>query len=224
MGRNWISVPIPHTRIRVGRSVSDSELFGTSQKREALPSWVRYEIREHMQKAAKARGETLTNEYCNYKIDKAFALGELDVEGRPTIHASGDNADELARQFIDGAAKWGAVISVEAATQKANEFIREIEADRRRAEIWRAIRVAAIAVAVGVVFYLSLAHAGTCRIYGEGTDTVEPARMDHSSSGTATATGAFMASQTPVLSAIQAKTIGRFMNGMMSDKRTLRSM
>jgi hypothetical protein len=175
MGRNWLSIPIPGTRIRVGRSMSDAELFGTSRRRDALPSWRRFEIREHMQRAAKDRHETLSRERCDYLIDKALALGELDVEGNAIIHAKGADADELARQIIDGAAKWGAVISTESATHEAKRAINRIKAALRAGVIWRAIWVSAVSLAVGVWFYhsLTVAHAGTCRIYGEGTDTVE---------------------------------------------------
>jgi hypothetical protein len=125
MGRNWISVPLGRTRIRLGRSVSDAELFGTAEKR--LPSWMKYEIRENMQKAASARGETLSKEYCNYKIDKAFALGEIDANGNPIVHGRGTNAEEVARDIITKSAEWGAGVSYEEALRTANEGIRRID-------------------------------------------------------------------------------------------------
>jgi hypothetical protein len=64
MGRTWLSVPIGRTGIRIGRSVSDSELRGH------LPSWRRHELRHGLQTAAKARGETLAREDGDYVIDK----------------------------------------------------------------------------------------------------------------------------------------------------------
>jgi hypothetical protein len=125
MGRNWISIPLGRTRIRLGRSVSDAELFGTAEKR--LPSWVKYELREHLQKAAKARGETLTTEYCNYKIDKALALGEIDADGNLIVRGRGSNAEEAAKDIVAKYAAWEIDVPYEQALSTATECIRRID-------------------------------------------------------------------------------------------------
>jgi hypothetical protein len=99
VGRNWLSIPIPGTRIRVGRSMSDAEIFGTAQKREALPS--------------------LPDE------QQAPAAEAPAAEDHPWAR--------IEAWVIFGFAIWGFISMV------------------------------------GCM----LAHAGTCRIYGDGTDTVE---------------------------------------------------
>jgi hypothetical protein len=129
MGRNWISIPLGHTRIRLGRSVSDAELFGTAEKH--LPSWVKYELREHLKKDAAARGETLTKEFLDYKIDKAFAFGEIDVNGDLIVRGCGKNADEAAKDMVSKYAAWGIVVPYERALSIANEGIRRIDNARR---------------------------------------------------------------------------------------------
>jgi hypothetical protein len=139
MPRSWFSFPIPHTRIRVGRSYSDAELFGTSRRREALPAWIKYELRDYLQTAAKERGDnTMTKERADYLIDKAYALGEISGDGL-NIQGCGNNADEIARDIVAKYAVWGIDMPYENALVTANEGIRR--ADRRR-RLWRWRRIA----------------------------------------------------------------------------------
>jgi hypothetical protein len=72
MGRTWLSVPIGFG-IRVGRSISDSEL------RPRMPAWRKWELCHGLIKAAKARGEKMTKDEAAYCVDKAIDIGGVDV-------------------------------------------------------------------------------------------------------------------------------------------------
>jgi hypothetical protein len=73
MGRTWLSVPIGRTGIRIGRSISDSEL------RPHLPAWRKWELVRGLIKAAKAHGEKMTKDEAEYLTNKADDIGGLDV-------------------------------------------------------------------------------------------------------------------------------------------------
>jgi len=144
MGRTWISVPFGRTGIRIGRSISDSEM------RPRLPSWRRFELRRGLQEAAKARGETMTKDEADYCIDKALATGLLDGNGYLNFVAKGFTADELAAQIVEMTTTWGHAVSHEDAMRIAKQAIRKI--DRRR--LWKAMLWAAgttVAVLAGLV-------------------------------------------------------------------------
>jgi hypothetical protein len=73
MGRTWISVALGRTGIRLGRSISDSEL------RPRLPRWRKWELVRGLIKAAKARGEKMTKDEAAYCVEKAIDVGGVDV-------------------------------------------------------------------------------------------------------------------------------------------------
>jgi hypothetical protein len=73
MPRSWISIPILRTGIRIGRSISDSEL------RPRLPRWRKWELCQGLIKAAKARGDKMTKDEAAYCVDKAVDVGGLDI-------------------------------------------------------------------------------------------------------------------------------------------------
>jgi type III secretion system FlhB-like substrate exporter len=144
MGRSWISVPIGHG-IRIGRSIADYEL------RQRMPSWRKYELAMGLRDAAAKRGEPMTWRHAEYIVAKARAMGELDALGQPTINAKGDNAGELARQIVAGAAKWGIEVSHEQALAQAAEAVRK--ADFRRA-LPRWLAFAAVVIALSLLWMI----------------------------------------------------------------------
>jgi hypothetical protein len=80
MPRTWLSVSIGNG-IRLGRSFSDAEFHAR------LPSFRRYELRHGLQKAAEARGETMTREDLDFLIDKALVLGLIDADGNGDLES-----------------------------------------------------------------------------------------------------------------------------------------
>ena len=93
-GRNWISISLGNG-IRIGRSIADPR----------LPSWRRFELRHVLQETAKARGETLTIDDLNYLIDKALAIGLLDVNGNGDLSElmTGTRDEVIAAMIAAGA-------------------------------------------------------------------------------------------------------------------------
>jgi hypothetical protein len=88
-------------------------------------------------------------------IDRAFAHGELDGAGNPTIRVRGADAGELARDIVAKSAAWGITTSHEQALATANETIARIEFKRTCGRI-----AAGIAAAIVVVmFWAMVAHA-----------------------------------------------------------------
>ncbi len=78
--RLWLSGPrLFNGLVRPGISLGREDLL------PRLPSWRRYELRKGLQTAAKARGKPLTDEESNYLIDRALAMGAIDLQRRPKI-------------------------------------------------------------------------------------------------------------------------------------------
>jgi hypothetical protein len=75
-----------------------------------LPSWRRYELRNGLQEAAKARGEPMTHEDADYCIDKALATGAIDSNGDLTFHMRGTR-DEIIDGMMATSKAWGSPLS-----------------------------------------------------------------------------------------------------------------
>ena len=105
--RIWLSGPrILGGLVRPGISLGPEDMRRLGGRPARLPSYRRYELRAGLQEAAKARGDKLTKEDCNYAIDKALATGLLDKDGNLNFIAKGTR-DEMAEQILAAATTWG---------------------------------------------------------------------------------------------------------------------
>jgi len=105
--RIWLSGPrILGGLVRPGISLGPEDMRHLGGRPARLPSYRRYELRAGLQEAAKARGDKLTKEDCNYAIDKALATGLLDKDGNLNFIAKGTR-DEMAEQILAAATTWG---------------------------------------------------------------------------------------------------------------------
>lgn len=119
--RLWLSGPrILNGLVRPGISL------GREDFRPRLPSWRRHELRHGLQEAAKARGEPMTREDCDYAIDKALATGLLDSSGGLNFTAKGFTREEVAAQIVERSTAWGQPVSREDALRMASRGIRHI--------------------------------------------------------------------------------------------------
>ena len=140
MGRNWLSVSLGHG-IRIGRSVADSDF------QPRLPSWRRHELRAGLQAAAKARGEPMNREECDYRIDKALATGELDEAGSLAFLVTGTR-EEIVERAMQTCEEWGLQMTRQQAEDMADAALMAI-GNRRRGK-W------AIVIAIAIVAVLAL--------------------------------------------------------------------
>jgi hypothetical protein len=101
--RIWLSGPrILGGLLRPGISFGREDLQRLSRSRPArLPSWRRYELRHCLQEAAKTRGETMTKEDADYRIDKALSTGRMDKKGALVFSAKDFPANSSRDQLID---------------------------------------------------------------------------------------------------------------------------
>jgi hypothetical protein len=81
LGRTWLSVPIGHSGIRIGRSWAD-------RQPAKIPRWRVYELTEGLLEAAAKRGEKMTRAHARYLVEKARAYNELDGNGYPVFSAA----------------------------------------------------------------------------------------------------------------------------------------
>jgi hypothetical protein len=100
MPRTWLSVPIGRTGIRIGRSISDSEL------RRRLPSWRKWELIHGLMRSAAARGVKMPKDESTYLVERATDTGELDAEGNLNFHARGTR-EQCITGMLATANAWG---------------------------------------------------------------------------------------------------------------------
>lgn len=98
--RTWGSINVGHG-IRVGRSYGPED-FGPPR----LLRYRRYELRQGLMAAAKARGADMDKEEADYLIDKALAVGLLDRNGDLDINVKGSR-DECIDAIVETTAQWG---------------------------------------------------------------------------------------------------------------------
>ncbi len=119
--RLWFSVPrLFNGLVRPGISL------GREDFNPRLPSYRRYELRHGLQEAAKARGEPMSREDCDYAIDRARATGLLDSSGGLNFRATGYTPEEVAAQIIERSTAWGQPVSHDDAVAMGTRGIRRI--------------------------------------------------------------------------------------------------
>ncbi|WOJ89846.1 hypothetical protein RZS28_00585 [Methylocapsa polymorpha] len=138
--RFWLSGPrILHGLVRPGISI------GPEDVRPRLPRWRRYEYRKALKAYAAKRGQHITNEEADYRIDKAHAMGELDAGG-PTLHIKGSR-DEIIAGILDGAEQFGLPMDRTKAEKIADKAI-----NGDKLPLWAAIVLGVIAfVIIGLI-------------------------------------------------------------------------
>jgi hypothetical protein len=148
--RIWLSGPrILGGLLRPGISLNGEDLRRMRGRPARLPKWRRYELRHGLQEAAKARGEKLTKEDCDYAIDKGLATGLLDKNGNLNFVARGSR-EEIVEEILSTAKVWGKDMTYAEAEATADAAIRAIEKNRRDG-IAILIALVAWAVAFGVI-------------------------------------------------------------------------
>jgi hypothetical protein len=102
--RIWLSSPrILGGLVRPGVSFGREDgLRMLGHRRPArLPRWRRYELRHCLQEAAKARGEKMTKEEADYRIDKGLSTGRIDKDGTLVFTAKDFPANSSREQLIE---------------------------------------------------------------------------------------------------------------------------
>jgi hypothetical protein len=111
--------------------------------RPRLSSYRRDELRKGLQEAAKARGEPMTKEDVDYRIDKALATGVLDSAGDFNFIARG-NREEIIAEILQMGATWNMPMPRDEAERLTNQAVRGNKL-RRRSRIFWTIALVAIA-------------------------------------------------------------------------------
>ena len=137
--RIWLSGPrILHGLVRPGISL------GREDWSPRLPSYRRYELRHGLQEAAKARGETMTEEDADYCIDKALVTGLLDSNGNLNFHMRGTR-EEIITGILTTTKAWGQLMTCDQAERIADRAIR-----KARWPIGNIVTIAIIAALIAV--------------------------------------------------------------------------